>query len=519
MALRSVFAVLAMCVLLHASVRADPVTVCKNVAWNAEGTRFSWKQLRIAQHGCEGFLRHFPSYIACEGPCPCPPRPVVACSLSHVLYDNGTLAFSVSSNSTDVLGYRWALSNRRRHYMTRDPSLVLPEIGEGVFTAVVTVVDEFGNHCVTNDTVNTHGDACPSDPNKTDPGLCGCGVSDNLIGHPCGTGGLGVCAVGVIQCSHGYQYCEQATNASPEVCDGLDNDCNGVVDDNISSDACGSDVGVCSPGTTQCIAGSTVCQNSVGPSVELCNGLDDDCDGIVDNVVPEACGSDVGTCSMGMTQCSNGATECVGSVGPVAEVCDGLDNDCDGVVDNNIAPVACGSSIGQCQSGMTQCTAGTTVCDGGVGPVPETCDGLDNDCNGLVDDGIQSVQCGVSDVGACQFGMSQCSNGNEVCVGSVDPTNELCNGVDDNCDGTVDEGFNVGAVCTAYATTSCTEGTLVCSQDGLSSVCTGASHSCADFNATCGTIATACGQLVCGPVCTATSSGGPVQTSSGPGGP
>src|SRR5207248_11124555 len=76
------------------------------------------------------------------------------------------------------------------------------------------------------------------------------------------------------------------------------------------------------------------------PQGEICNGLDDDCDGKIDDVqganvacCPSGkCG--VGICTNGMMQCSGGALSCVGGQGPQGEICNKLDDDCNGKVDD-----------------------------------------------------------------------------------------------------------------------------------------------------------------------------------------
>jgi hypothetical protein len=79
-------------------------------------------------------------------------------------------------------------------------------------------------------------------------------------------------------------------------------------------------------------------------------------------------------------------------------------------------------------------------------PEEELCNRLDDDCNGVVDD-LKNELCYTGlevtkNVGACRQGKASCGNGNILCVGEVLPSEELCNGKDDNCDGTVDEGID-----------------------------------------------------------------------------
>jgi len=127
------------------------------------------------------------------------------------------------------------------------------------------------------------------------------------------------------------------------------------------------------------------------PSPEVCNGLDDDCDGVIDNLFPRDCSPPCG--GLGTEFCTRGGWVCVAAQGVSTEVCNGLDDDCNGQIDD-LDVVPCYDrdqselKSGGCRFGLTRCVLGSSACVGQVGPTPEVCNGLDDDCNGLVDDGI-----------------------------------------------------------------------------------------------------------------------------------
>lgn len=247
-------------------------------------------------------------------------------------------------------------------------------------------------------------------------------------------------------CEKGWYVYGPCRPCNDEVCDGLDNDCDDLVDEGTF------------PCTTECGDGEYVCVDGADgpcsadvPKEEICNYVDDDCDGLVDEGQTNACG------------------DCE----PIAEeVCDGLDNDCDGFVDEDLlgeCSTVCEDGIEYCVDGLWHCTA--------LPPSEEICDGLDNDCNGLVDE-IDDCPCNYFNVLIpcfdppliCGQGYFTCVceeyemqwTGEEKCVKSKttecvsycyatgvldtscqkeqgDLIQEVCNNWDDDCDGLTDE--------------------------------------------------------------------------------
>jgi hypothetical protein len=373
------------------------------------------------------------------------------------------------------------------------------------------------------------------------------------------------CRIGVQQCDNGaFGTCSATETPQPETCDGVDEDCDGKVDENISVD-CYPDAmsgctispntppeckGRCTLGKQSCVGGKlTACTGAITPATEACTtsgaATDEDCDGMTDEICtcnqgetracyPAASNTlNVGKCKAGMQACSNGMLgACTGAVMPTTETCanEGSDDNCDGIADNVLnRGVVCtvGSNMGVCKGGTLECRGAELTCITIPPAAAESCNGSDDDCDGKSDETF-NLQTDTANCGACG---TRCATGDSCCAGKCVNLQEdenncgacgaaACAAGSTCCKGMCVDTMQDGTSCGACGTTCMSEQTCcggqcvdtkndpkhcgtctnACSMGAQPGCCSG---SCVDFLTpqNCGRCGQVCGVLDGGVVC------------------
>ncbi|MCG3173416.1 MAG: hypothetical protein GMKNLPBB_01613 [Myxococcota bacterium] len=314
-------------------------------------------------------------------------------------------------------------------------------------------------------------DAAPSD--SASPENSGPGDTDSNCGGPCTLpNSFSECSEGrcvIIECksgffdidfnpSNGCEYACAGTIGVAEVCDTADNNCNGLTDEGFNLNADSQNCGKCG---RQCPGGanaSPVCRSgNCGLACEP---------GFSDANQDPKDGCESKTC----IPTNNGV-----------EICDLVDNNCDGAVDEGIAKNLAGScgpqclkcefanasalcvngkcQMGDCQPGFADLNKSPqdgceSAC--GVTGAPEVCDGRDNNCNGRVDEGFDLSR-DINNCGKCGTTCPAVSHGTPVCQGGK------CGVVCDN----FWKPNAAGTACLCESSQACGDASFLCHPDGL----------------------------------------------------
>ncbi len=307
---------------------------------------------------------------------------------------------------------------------------------------------------------------------KADAGTCGCSdwaTTKGLETECAATNEFGTCKATRKCGASGLSACAAKTPAS-EVCNQQDDDCDGATD-NLAADL-----------------GCTIKAYLDEGSKVDCQS-DNDCKTTGEGCNPSSnkCQTLIGACPGTPTCTADGKLECKGAKTPSVETCNGEDDNCNGVKDEGFsftsaagASLAIGAACGDgaCAGGTVVCAdASTAACSTSNKSAKETCDGTDEDCNGKVDDG----SCDDGDactIDACDSSSKSCSNKPGADCDDKDPCTI------DSCDKSKGECVHTGTTGSCDDGDDCTVGDeCVVANDGKSSCVAGkGAKDCDDAN-------------------------------------
>jgi hypothetical protein len=237
-----------------------------------------------------------------------------------------------------------------------------------------------------------------------DSGDCPCLQGFAGLSTPCFESNPDGTCDGARKCAQiGLAFAWEACTApvpAPETCNDIDDNCDGKTDEGLGDSICG--LGVCAHIVPGCLDGRPGdCDKYQGQTVETCNNLDDDCDGLTDELWPDRAtpcdGPDADKCTNGLWGCADDGQSLVCESDDVnhAEVCNSIDDDCDGSTDEaeDLGQTTCG--VGVCLHSVPNCLGGfpqsCNPLEGALADDLPDPDYLDTNCDGIDGDILRSV--------------------------------------------------------------------------------------------------------------------------------